>query len=84
MKLVKRLLQEADMIKTIGVGGTHTGITRDVSHLSVERLLAGQLVFQFIFYVVERRRLPLGTQVPANQNKTADRRSSEWRAVEEV
>lgn len=39
------------------------------SHLSVQRVFAGQLVLQFVFYVVERRRLPLGTQVSANRNK---------------
>lgn len=45
---------------------TH-GDELDSSHLSVERVFAGQLVLQFVFYVVERRRLPLGTQVPANR-----------------
>lgn len=34
-------------------------------YLSVERLFAGQLVLQLVFDVVERRRLPLGAQVPA-------------------
>lgn len=45
-------------------GGEERGCS---SYLSVEGLLTGQLVFQFIFDIVERRRLPLGAQVPGDQ-----------------
>lgn len=53
---------------------THSDET-DGSHLSVERLFAGQLVLQFIFYVVERRRLPLGAEVPADKRSSEQRRT---------
>lgn len=34
-------------------------------HLSVQRLLAGQLILQLVFDIMERSRLPLGAEVPA-------------------
>lgn len=34
-------------------------------HLSVQRLLAGQLVLQLVFDIMEGGRLPLGAEVPA-------------------
>lgn len=39
-------------------------------YLSVQRLFTGQFVLQLVFEVVERRRLPLGAQVPAGKEHT--------------
>lgn len=35
------------------------------THLSVQRLFAGEFILQLVLNVVERCRLPLGAQVPA-------------------
>lgn len=41
----------------------------DIPYLSVQGLLAGQLIFQLVFDIMERSRLPLGTEVPACNTK---------------
>lgn len=50
---------------------------KGLSHLSVERLFARQLVLQFVLYVMERRRLPLGTQVSAKRERGGEQ-STRW------
>lgn len=40
------------------------------THLSVQWLLAGELIFQLVFDIMERSRLPLGAEVPAFNTAT--------------
>lgn len=56
----------ADFILTV-VG---CWIIWDTPHLSVQWFLAGQLVLQFVFDIVEGSRLPLGAEVPAFNSKS--------------
>ncbi len=41
----------------------------DTSYLPVQWFLAGQLIFQLVFDIMERSRLPLGAEVPAFNTK---------------